>query len=307
MSILLSDKLLKCISEELSELKESVLIISAYCKLPLIKYFDSFIKNVNADKTLVVRFRPDDIISGSSDLELYSYCKDNGWKLYFRLDLHAKTYVFDRIRCIIGSANATSRGMHLGGTGNFEVSAACQLDNNDQEILRKLLFGSVEMNDDIFMNMQDYLKNHVAMKRKTVIWPDSIETLFPKDYSVLFSEDFPDCVHPYTARNEDFLFLGVDTSVSDEEMIILFKRSKCYLWLLDTIRKKPSMQMSFGELSKHLHSSILNDPKPYRKDVKQLLGNLLNWITDFDIEEIKIERPNYSQVITYRNGSEGIG
>ena len=235
MSILLSDKLLKCISEELSELKESVLIISAYCKLPLIKYFDSFIKNVNADKTLG------------------------------------------------------------------------QLDNNDQEILRKLLLGSVEMNDDIFMNMQDYLKNHVAMKRKTVIWPDSIETLFPKDYSVLFSEDFPDCVHPYTARNEDFLFLGVDTSVSDEEMIILFKRSKCYLWLLDTIRKKPSMQMSFGELSKHLHSSILNDPKPYRKDVKQLLGNLLNWITDFDIEEIKIERPNYSQVITYRNGSEGIG
>ena len=109
MSILLSDKLLKCISEELSELKESVLIISAYCKLPLIKYFDSCIKNVNADKTLVVRFRPDDIISGSSDLELYSYCKDNGWKLYFRLDLHAKTYVFDRIRCIIGSANATSR------------------------------------------------------------------------------------------------------------------------------------------------------------------------------------------------------
>ena len=90
-------------------------------------------------------------------------------------------------------------------------------------------------------------------------------------------------------------------------MIILFKRSKCYLWLLDTIRKKPSMQMSFGELSKHLHSSILNDPKPYRKDVKQLLGNLLNWITDFDIEEIKIERPNYFQVITYRNGSEGIG
>ena len=224
-----------------------------------------------------------------------------------RTRLHAKTYVFERIRCIIGSANATSRGMHLGGTGNFEVSAACQLDNNDQEILRKLLLGSVEMNDDIFMNMQDYLKNHVAMKRKTVIWPDSIETLFPKDYSVLFSEDFPDCVHPYTARNEDFLFLGVDTSVSDEEMIILFKRSKCYLWLLDTIRKKPSMQMSFGELSKHLHSSILNDPKPYRKDVKQLLGNLLNWITDFDIEEIKIERPNYSQVITYRNGSEGIG
>jgi len=47
-----------------------------------------------------------------------------------------------------------------------------------------------------------------------------------------------------------------------------------------------------------LHDAFIDDPRPYRKDVKQLLNNLLSWIKILDIEDIKIDRPNHSERIS---------
>ena len=55
--------------------------------------------------------------------------------------------------------------------------------------------------------------------------------------------------------------------------------------------------MFFGELSARLYSVVVSDPKPYRKDVKKMLSNLLKLIEELEMEEIVIDRPNYSQRI----------
>lgn len=57
--------------------------------------------------------------------------------------------------------------------------------------------------------------------------------------------------------------------------------------------------MYFGEITANLHNALLNDPRPYRKDVKQLLANLLNWIAALDINEIVVDRPAHSQRVRY--------
>ena len=45
------------------------------------------------------------------------------------------------------------------------------------------------------------------------------------------------------------------------------------------------------------YSVVVSDPKPYRKDVKKMLSNLLKLIEELEMEEIVIDRPNYSQRI----------
>lgn len=70
MSLLISRGILNCIRDELSKTVNSFLLISAYCKLPLVEFFDSCIVSSNVEKKLVVRFKPGDILSGASDLEL---------------------------------------------------------------------------------------------------------------------------------------------------------------------------------------------------------------------------------------------
>ena len=196
MSILVSQKILDRISDELSKSTESFLLISAYCKLPLVKYFDTCISNIGIEKKLIVRFRPEDILFGASDLDIYPYCRDNGWKLYFRLDLHAKTYVFDRLRCIIGSANATGSGMNIGGFGNYEMAAVCELAEKDIQALKLLLLGSVEMNDSIYEIMHHAVDVQDTVATGLLQWPKKITDMFQPEYSLLFAEDFPPCAHP---------------------------------------------------------------------------------------------------------------
>lgn len=299
MPILVSDEILNCIRDELSRSTESILLISAYCKLRLIEYFDSCLANKSIDKKLVVRFRPEDISSGASDLEIYPYCRDNGWKLYFRLDLHAKTYIFDRLRCVIGSANATSNGLNMGGVGNYEIATACELAKSDLRTLDLLLLGAVEMNDSIYHLMQCAINTNSWRNTSISNWPEEIVDLFVPDYSLLFAEDFPACQHPSDASAEDFIFLNLPLGSSIETIRAALCNSKCYQWLLNIVRKKQAHELYFGEITERLHNTILNDPKPYRKDIKQLLRNLLNWIDDLNVEDLKVDRPNYSQRLRY--------
>lgn len=299
MSILVSQKILDRIQAELSKSTESFLLVSAFCKLPLVKYFDSCIATPSIDKKLVVRFRPDDLRAGASDLDIYPYCKDNGWKLYFRLDLHAKTYVFDRLRCIIGSANATSSGLNIGGDGNYEMATACGLEDDDLHALDLLLLGAVEMNDDIYNLMQTTLDLHTHSNTENLAWPKEILELFVPDYSLLFAEDFPLCLHPVDATEEDLVFLNLHHGASMDAIRQAFSNSKSFLWLYNLIKDHEAQEMYFGAISASLHNVLLNEPKPYRKDVKQLLSNLLSWITDLEINALKVDRPNHSQRVRY--------
>jgi len=299
MAILVSQKILDYIRDELTQSTESFLLISAFCKLPLIQHFDSCIENKNIEKKLVVRFRVEDILSGVSDLELYPYCRDNGWRIFFRLDLHAKTYIFDRLRCVVGSANATGNGMNLDGRGNLEMATTCELDEDDAKQLDLLLLGSVEMTDEIYNAMTHVIQDIQCEKSLTRDWPAEINELFKPDYSLLFTEDFPSCDDPRDAETEELLFLNLPTSASLNQITAAFCNSKCYLWLCDLVGRQENREMYYGAISAALHNSLLNEPKPYRKDVKQILSHLLHWIEVLQVKEIVIDRPNHSQRVRY--------
>lgn len=301
MSILVSQKILNRIHDELAMSTESFLLISAYCKLPLVKYFDQCITTTEISKTLVVRFRPEDIAAGASDLDIYPYCKDNGWKMYFRLDLHAKTYVFDRLRCIIGSANATSSGLSIGGVGNYEMATSCELADKDRKTLDLLLRGAVEMNDSIYATMKRSINSQPSHAPYITSWPKEISDLFIPDYSILFAEDFPTCQHPQEATIEDLVFLNLVPGAPSDDIKFAFQNAKCYQWLLCLIKAQETQEMYFGAITANLHNALLNDPTPFRKDVKQLVSNLLSWIEYLDISDLRVDRPNYSQRVRYIN------
>lgn len=298
MSLLVSREILERIRDELSRTVDSFLLISAYCKLPLVEFFDSCILNPNVEKKSVVRFRPGDILGRASDLEIYPYCKRHGWKLYFRLALHAKTYIFDNVRCIVGSANATSSGLSVIGTRNYEISAACLLEDKDIKTLELLLLGAVEMNDEIYDLMNIALFNQTS-NTSNFSWPKLITSLFVPDYSLLFSEDFPSLPHPKNLSADDLAFLDLPASATTEMIRYAFENSKCFCWLAALIKSQTSQEMYFGAITAALHNTLLNEPKPYRKEIKELLNNLLNWIVDLDILEIQVDRPSYSQRVRY--------
>ncbi len=285
MAILISNGILKKIEEEIHNCSQSFYAISAFCKITLLEFFDSNLSEDVYEKKLVVRMRPEDIICGATDISLYEYCKKHNWKLYFNFDLHAKTYVFDKMRCIVGSANATSTGMSLDCNGNYEMATVSILDNKDRQAIGELVENSVLMIDKTYSIMCKSLeKMKIEKEHTSLIWPDEIRNLYKKKIDVLFVEDFP-------AQFSPLDFIGM------EDIKVDFYNSKGYQWIKDELMKKDSHELYFGEASSLLHNKLVKDPKPYRKEVKELLSNLLNWIVELGCEEILIDRPNYSQRI----------
>ena len=103
MYILFSKEIFTAVIQELKNASESVQIITAYCKEDSLKRLAEYINEDVMEKRLMIRFRLDDIIRGSTDFDILEYCLLNGWQVYRRFDLHAKTYIVDNKRAIIGS------------------------------------------------------------------------------------------------------------------------------------------------------------------------------------------------------------
>ena len=116
------------------------------------------------------------------------------------------------------------------------------------------------------------------------------------DVKVLFTYDFP--AMPFNENDVDFLGINKHSSIADIKNA--FKTSKPYRWLIKTLYDTENGELYFGNLTEKLHNTLINDPKPYRKEVKDLLANLLNWIQELKIVEVTIDRPNHSQRISIK-------
>lgn len=269
INILLSDEIESVLMSELSRCETEVNIVSAFCKVSTLEFLDSFI-NQNIKKRLLVRFLPSDIVSGSTDKEIYDYCIRNNWHIYIDNDIHAKTYIFDHIKCIIGSANVTNKGMGITNNANKEASAFFELNNEDYAKILTLYKDAIILNEEIYNEI-------IRAKDDTIIIKLREFKLKKRKIECLMAEDFP-------------------TELTD---IIELYNLKSYKWLVSFLKNKQNNMSYFGEIAKNMHNVFVKDPRPYRKDIKQHLADLLTCIKRLKIKEIEITRPNFSECIKY--------
>ncbi len=296
MSILFSNEILNSIKSELNSATYSVQIISAYCKKTTFQLLNNCISDKVLQKRLLVRFRLDDIVKGSTDFEVVEQAQREGWSVYVRFDLHAKTYIVDNKRCLIGSANATNAGLSIGRNGNMEMASLVEIESTDIKKIDNLFSDAILVDDAILEKMKNQLGNIKESNRSEVIsWDSSITALFSPTVTTLFSYELPD---KYEMKKNEYLsFLDLTYDGDKSKIKEAFRWSNAYLWLLNTVKDNGGY-MYFGALSEKLHNALVSDPKPYRKDVKVMLSNLLSMIEILEMEEITIDRPNYSQRVS---------
>lgn len=306
MSLLTVDETKKEIIKQASKAQEQLQIISAFCKIPAVELLDYNIHSQLKFKKLMVRFRLSDLVTGVTDIELYEYCKANGWQLYVKFDLHAKTYIFDKKRCILGSANLTSKGLSLSLHGNYELSCCVDMNESDINKIDTLFENALLMDDELFETMKGEYERVCKNRSETDApreWSDNIMRRVKLNTSVLFTYDFPVFKIPDFNDLSCFGFLEMETIPTAIEAKEAFLHSKAFLWLYDVVNKSSDKTCYFGELTAKLHNVLMNDPRPYRKEVKDLLGNLLGWIGELRIDKIIIDSPSHSQRIRVRDGS----
>lgn len=296
MSLLCSDEILNAIYSELQSAQNSVRIASAYCKKNAFEKLDSHISNTVSKKQLLLRFRLADILHGSTDFEVLDYCAQNKWQVFIRFDLHAKTYIIDNKRGIVGSANMTSSGLNLNEIGNYEMATIVPLENSDIAKIDRLFGEAVLVTPAIFEKMKAELANLKAdtQNGEKKSWSAELLNLFAPKVTTLFSHELPETKELPSQKGEhiqflDFIFTGDFSEIKEK-----FRWCNAYLWLLQVLKNNDGC-IYFGQLSAELHNALISDPKPYRKDVKSWLSNLLSWCEKLEMSEIKIDVPNHSQ------------
>lgn len=298
MSVLLTNEILAALVSELQNATDSVQIITAFSKLKTLEYLNDFIASSVAEKKLMVRFRLDDLIKGATDFEILNYALTNGWKPYIRFDLHAKTYIVDDKRMITTSANATGSGLGLGRNENLEMGSLEEIEEADLDKIRGIYRDAISVDDELVAKLKKQYdnakENHVS--GSNISWDSSIMDLFERKVDCLFSNELPNASHYDVGEYISFLDYQYDGDV--ETFKDLFRRSNLYIWLTNVLRKNEN-NMFFGGLSKELHSVLIADPKPYRKDVKIYLANIFSLIKEFRFEELEVDVPNYSERLTF--------
>ena len=293
MALLFSQEILNAVNEELRTAKDSVQIISAYCKENTIKQLNSFISDFVSEKKIMVRFRLDDILKGSTDFSIIDFCQKCGWKVYIRFDLHVKTYIVDGKRGFVGSANATNSGLSLGTHGNVEIGTLVDIDMVDMEKVEALYEDAIFVTDSIYEKLKaQYQTISTYEQGKQYAWNQEIYELFTPKVKTLFSYELPE--KGEFSIGEYVTFLDMIYSEKSESIKEAFRWSNAYLWLLNVLKENDGC-MYFGGITEKLHNALVSDPKPYRKDVKVLLANLLSMIEKLQMVEIVVDRPNFSQ------------
>jgi hypothetical protein len=282
---------------------------SAYMKLTSVDHFFSIYKKNKfvGSARLLVRWKVMDLITGASDLEVYDYCKDREIDFYIKEDFHGKIYQTIPGGILIGSFNLTSSGFGLRENSNDEVGVQLPITEENSSYINNLFQNSIMMDDLLFEKMKNFVKANKDKAHTQLDWPDDIQSLIfiKKPISqhlvneFLFTK-FDRLVDPKgdSELMHDLSLLGLGApDLSDFATVSKsLKVSVPYLWL-KRVLKESNGEIYFGALSEKLHNCLIDDPRPYRRDVKNLLQNLLSWTSQFCSSEIVIDQPNYSQRI----------
>lgn len=295
MAILFSNEIINAVIEELKSAKNSVQIITAYCKKSTFEKLNSVIAESVHSRKLLVRFRLEDVIRGSTDFDILEYGIKQGWKVYLRFDLHAKTYIVDNKRGLVGSANATNAGLNIGKAGNMEMATFVDIESEDVDKINSLFHDAVFVDYELLNEMKQEVEAiDLSDKQSSYNWSIDITKRFNPCIKALFSYELPDDF--MFVEGEYFSFLDYTHSGDKEAFKEVFRWSNAYLWLLNLIKENDG-EMYFGAVTEKLHNALITDPKPYRRDVKQMLANLLKLIDLLEMDEIVVDRPNHSQRI----------
>ena len=309
-SLLGTEAFRNLLGEAVKSSKKFVVVLSAYITSIGIKWLEEKINNKDINCTIVSRWNKKDLAQGSSDIDCYQLAKKNNWKFKVLEDLHAKVMLIDDEVLFLGSPNLTGAGMSLIPVSNKEIGIKIKPLDKDLHTINQLVEDATEINDEIIEELKKWLKTVPKIEKpKIPDFPKIVKESFKEKFNKLWVHNFPwsdikELLNDPSKNNQDvihdlelFGIISKDKNEIEKEIKDNFLNSKIFNWLISKLKNSENQEIYFGSLSSIIHNSLLDDPKPYRQDVKKLQTNLYSYIKHFkptnlqiDIPKIKSER-----------------
>ncbi len=303
-SLLGTETFRNLLGKALKESKKSVVVLSAYVKSIGVRWLQEQLQGKDIKCTIITRWTKGDLAQGSSDLECYDLAKEKNWNFKILNDLHAKVMLIDDEILFLGSPNLTGSGMSLIPVSNKEIGIKTKALDKDLQVINQLSEEAALVNDQIIEELKAWQQTLPKIEKpKIPDFPSMVKESLKEKFNKLWVHNFPwtdirFLLKNYNKKDTDIvhdleLFGVVNTNPSEIEKEIKenFLKSKIFNWLIEKLKKSENQEIYFGSLSSIIHDSLLDDPKPYRQDVKKLQANLYGYIKYFEPSNIQIEIP----------------
>jgi hypothetical protein len=302
------------LSEGLTEFisnSENLFIFVPYIKLETLK---QLLGSTNNCKVIVVRWETKDLILGSSDLEIYEYCKERNITLYRNPRLHLKAFVQDYKKCIIGSPNISSRALNLPETNRYNYELATTIENLS---IDDRLYFSVILNESLLITDSIYEQLKAQLPEKKREFPNETEFEFkieapdknflisalPMSYSVKTLQRI--CETRETVNEvelncamHDLALYGLPLGLSPEVLRTNLKDAFFNHPFIEAFlaNLEASGEIYFGAAKHWIHKNCTDVPTPCKWEITENIQILYRWIVDLGNGKYRVDVPgSYSE------------
>lgn len=159
---------------------QTIFLFVPFIKMAVLKLLTDGIKN---RIVIVTTWTPADILFGSSDLELYPFCREQKIALYVSESLHLKVYSADLKSAILATGNISRRG--LLPSGNHEAATLIEhLTNEDRLFFERIRREARLVDDKMYYELKEwYDKNNTDMPEPPLL-SDIVSDPKKDDFSV---------------------------------------------------------------------------------------------------------------------------
>ena len=247
--------------------------------------------------TIVVRGQIVDFASGAVSIAALRSILIAGHTVKLNFELHAKVFQFgDEI--LLGSSNLTGRGLHiLSSGGNIELNNVIQATEQNQDVINKIVQSSINLDLKCLKKMEDFLQ--LQPNEGTIDGVDWPSDLFPIKEFQLNILDFPNYSIEESVHHDLEYWGEISRNFASgnvEKAELCLRDTNVIFWLIGIIKSQGDKGISFGWLSKQIHSEVQNNPDLRRKDIKRLQQNLYSYLRELEIG-ITILQPRHSEVL----------
>ena len=261
--------------------------------------------------SVTTRWRPEEVARGVSDLGVFDVCERYGADLRLFDRLHAKIFIADGARMLVGSANLTARGLGTAATPNFEVLMPCEPTRRSAVMMLAAI--DAESRLATIHERAAVAKAAEAFAKSMPPFPEIAPLIEERVWLPAFrSPDRLYALYLDLSRDEtagtnavavgDMAVLGLPFGLAELEFDSVVRtrlRMKAPLGSLDTFLSRPRR---FGELSAWIASVR---PDTLHVERQRIAQTFVRWLVHFFSDRYQIDTPNHSEILSLRFHAEG--
>jgi hypothetical protein len=247
--------------------------------------------------TIVTTWNTNDLLSGSSELSLYPFCKEKGITLYVNNRIHLKIFSNGFENLLISTANISSNGLGIIPNSNYECAHYVEnLSNEDRYYFAKIQKEAIHVDDEFYeaikkwyvqqekkQTLQDQLEKIIPPRRKD----DFLISALPMTRDIKILEESylrinKDEIANNDAEIRDCVFhdlanYNIPLRLTKEEFRKRLKSSFFSHPFIKRIDEFISPEAYFGRIKEWVQKNCTDVPVPSRRELTGNVQVLLEW------------------------------